>query len=142
MPFENLDHVGGLPQKLRTFLETLVTAFPEITEIWLFGSRAERLPDASDWDLLVRSGDRITPEAVAPYLRFRSSLFEVFIAVGDEFRRPWPRERDSVMQHGSFSRWKWVFNGDGATYDASGGKRDGDAGTKPAVRIWLRSDAQ
>jgi len=38
MPFENEQHVGPLPEELRTFLNELVGAFPDVTEMWLFGS--------------------------------------------------------------------------------------------------------
>lgn len=55
MQCENEQHVGALPEELRAFLNKLVVTFPDITEIWLFGLRADRIRDARDWDLMVYS---------------------------------------------------------------------------------------
>src|SRR5438552_1029024 len=97
MPFDNF----APPVDLRDFLDAFGGEFTEVTEIWLFGSRAEGLADARDWDLLVFSDDRLTPEAVSPAVHFRSDEFTLFIAVRDIFRRPWRRAKDE---------WRAVFS--------------------------------
>jgi len=99
MPFDNF----APPVDLRDFLDAFGGEFTEVTEIWLFGSRAEGLADARDWDLLVFSDDRLTPEAVSPAVHFRSDEFTLFIAVRDIFRRPWRRTKDGVTEEGSFT---------------------------------------
>ena len=134
MPFDNFDP----PADLRNFLDAFVDEFREVTEIWLFGSRAEGLVDARDWDLLVFSDDRLTPEAVSPAVHFRSDEFTIFIAVRDIFRRPWPRTKDGITEQGSFASWRWKFDGNRATYDGSADKANRHSGWKPALRIWQR----
>ena len=98
-----------LPVELTPFLEDFARSFPVVVEVWLFGSRANRTAtDASDWDLLVLSRDRLTAVEVAQAERFRKEKFELFIANGDAFECPWPRARDGATLSGTFSSWKWL----------------------------------
>jgi predicted nucleotidyltransferase len=90
-----------------TFIIDLVKAFPAIDEVWLFGSRADGTATAaSDWDLIAFSGDRLAADVVEPTRRFAAERFDIFIAHGDEFRRPWPRKKDGVIKRGTLSGWK------------------------------------
>ncbi len=73
---------GGFKVKVTSnvaaLLRDLVSTFPDIEEVWLLGSRAEGTETAaSDWDLLVFSGDRVTPEMVAPMERFSPEWFDI-----------------------------------------------------------------
>jgi hypothetical protein len=119
----------------------LVMAFPAIDAIWLFGSRADGTATAeSDWDLIAFSQDRLTADLVEQARLFYEERFDLFIAHGDEFRRPWPRKKDGVIKRGTFSGWQWRLQGDNvATYSASADKPNRVSGTKPAIRIWTRT---
>jgi predicted nucleotidyltransferase len=128
-----------LPAELRAFRADLTRSFPAITEVWLFGSRANgTATDASDWDLLVLSDDSLKAEDVAPAERFRSERFELFIAHGDTFECPWPRARDGVRPSGDFPGWKWRWEGDTAIYEGTSLKPGQRTGWKRAIRIWKR----
>jgi len=135
MTFENISP----PEDLRRFIDDFVATFPAVTEIWLFGSRANsKAQSDSDWDLMVFSGDRLTPKMVEPAKRFYDERFQLFIASGGYFKWPWLR-RDGVICDGWLCRedgdhWHWTPRaGDEgwATYR-------GESGTENTVRIWRR----
>ena len=138
MGFERIDP----PADLRAFILAVVDEFREVEEIWLFGSRAEGVASiSSDWDLVAFSNDRLTPTKVARATHLRDDRFELFVAHGDAFIRPWRRKKDRAILEGSFARWQWRVTGDGkATYDASAEKPNRTSGLKPAFRIWRRTD--
>src|SRR6266404_6086943 len=98
-----------LPDELQQFLSSFVEAFAQATEIWLFGSRVDGTarPD-SDWDLIVL-GEGLTPEAVKPFETFRSDVYPLFIGNirEDEAWRPWPRQKDGLLERIQFSTWRW-----------------------------------
>ena len=131
-----------VPRDVAARIDNLVGTFPEIEEIWLFGSHAERTATAaSDWDLMVFSGDRLAPERVAPMRRFSPERYDLFFVVGDRFARPWPRKKDGVAKEGSLTRWKWIkTTADRTTYcaNADPDKPERSSGRKPAIRIWTR----
>lgn len=106
MQFKNLT----IPSDLARFLERFVTKFPEVEEIWVFGSQASGLASpASDWDLLIRSGDRLKAEHVASAVDFDCERFPLYIATDDDLIRPWPRQRDGRPERLTCSdiRWQW-----------------------------------
>ncbi len=130
-----------ITRELNVFLKDFVSTFPPVREIWLFGSRVDGTALASsDWDLLVLSGDELTPEAVAAIPRFQREDYVLFIAHGGEFHRPWPRSRDGAVERGYFSEWKWQSCGDRATYVSA--KEGRPLCVKPALRIWYRSQVR
>jgi len=58
------------------FIGDFVEKFPQVTEIWLLGSRANEKADPdSDWDLLVFSADRLTAESLTAATRFHDECF-------------------------------------------------------------------
>ena len=135
MPFENIAPLPGL----EAYVQIVIDQLPEVDEIWLFGSRAEGLPDCRDWDLIAFSRDRLTAERAAAQTDLRNDEYCLFIANGAEFRRPWPRRKDNLYEGGRFSTWKWTPVGDGrAEYLASADKPNRSGGWKPAFRIWHR----
>ena len=82
------EHPSALPAEIRSYLDTLVTAYQSIASIWLIGSRAK--PD-SDWDFFAFA----TP-AVLTALRsndsFRRPLIDLIIVTdNDHWECPWPR---------------------------------------------------
>jgi nucleotidyltransferase-like protein len=115
------------------FMADFVATFPEVTEIWLLGSRANEKADPdSDWDLLVFSADRLTAGHLTAAPRFHDECFQLFIVTGTYFRWPWPREKDGCLCDGWLDRWRWtaVPGRDGqATYS-------GNHGPERASRIW------
>lgn len=138
-PCPRFDHLV-IPEDLARVLERFVSEFPRVTEIWVFGSRADgTASDDSDWDLLVRSDDHLTAAAVRPAQHFRSERFCLFIAHGDSFERPWPRAHDGLTETGSFPDWRWTWEGDRARYHGSSLKPGRRTGEKSAVRIWMRT---
>jgi predicted nucleotidyltransferase len=102
MSFEGRD----LPEELQRFLSDFITAFHEVSEVWLLGSRADGTGDpGSDWDLLVFADDRLAAESGKVSASFNDARFPLFIAHGDDFIRPWPR-KDGLLERGLFSQWK------------------------------------
>lgn len=126
---------------LVAFVTDLVTSFTRIKEIWLSGSRAEGIAGpASDSDLIAVSRDRLTADMLTNETRLRPEYFDLFIANGDEFVRPWPRQKDGVIKRGGFSRWQWAPESVGqAFYTGNVDKPRGRSGRKPAIRIWSRA---
>jgi len=126
-----------VPRDLAEFLDRFVRNFPQVQEIWLFGSRADGTSsEASDWDLLVLSGDSLTAEAVAAANHFRRDDYALFIARGNEFRCPWPRSKDGAIESGNFQNWKWRWYGDTAEYVSA--KENRPLSTGRAIRVWCR----
>ncbi len=115
------------------FIADFVATFPQVTEIWLLGSRANEKADPdSDWDLLVFSADRLKAENLMAATRFHDECFRLFIVTGNYFKWPWPRKKDDCLCDGWLDRWRWtsVPGQDGqATYR-------GNHGPERARRIW------
>ena len=93
-----------------------------------------------DWDLIACSQDRIAPEDVSKLTDLRSEEYCLFIAKAEEFRRPWPRAKDSVRERGLFGGWQWTVIREGhAKYFGTADKSNRRGGWKPAFRIWRRT---
>ena len=46
--------------KIKTYIDELITSYPEINSIWLIGSRANNSANKnSDWDFLVFANEHI-----------------------------------------------------------------------------------
>ena len=89
------------------YIENLLATCPEITEIWLIGSRAnDKARAGSDWDLLVFGGPR-TLAALRENLSLRRPDIDLLIVHnGDDFAAPWESESGKVKS-GSLTTWKW-----------------------------------
>jgi len=73
------------------YVDALIKAFPCISEIWLFGSRANGSPRPdSDWDYLVYSDDERLMNALCRDDRFHRSDIDTFVVSGHYAYRPWP----------------------------------------------------
>ena len=92
---------------LSEYIERLLAACPEITEIWLIGSRANDKEHAgSDWDLLVFGRPR-TLATLQENLSLRRPDIDLLIVYnGNDFRAPWKTEAGKDKS-GSLIRWKW-----------------------------------
>lgn len=77
----------------REYRDELIKSFPCITQIWLFGSRANGTarPD-SDWDHLIRADDDRLLHALCQSRDFNRPEVDVFVVVGTRAMRPWPAE--------------------------------------------------
>lgn len=98
MPFKNEEFISN---KIREFIERLVSDYEAIIEIWLFGSRAHGQKIANDWDLLVVAMDQgVTLGLMEKNLRLKDEAerlrIHLFIhgndndALGDYYC-PWER---------------------------------------------------
>ena len=88
-----LPPIPPIPDVVSAYLERLVLAFPAITAIWLFGSRANGTfrPD-SDWDFLVFA-DRLTLDALRAGTTYHWPEVDIFIVYdGIRFENPWPED--------------------------------------------------
>ena len=92
---------------LSKYIEILLAACPEITEVWLIGSRAnDKAREDSDWDLLVFGSPR-TLEALQDNLSFRRPDIDLLVVYnGDDFQAPWETE-SGKGKTGSLVGWKW-----------------------------------
>jgi len=93
-----------LNEDMVRWVEQLVTACPDIREVWILGSRANSKARAdSDWDFLVFGTQAARPciESSSHLHRFDVDLLLVDDPTG-EFSRPW-----GISKTGSLSRWEW-----------------------------------
>lgn len=126
-----------LPGDVKNFIGRFGDAFLETGEVWLFGSRADGTAShRSDWDLLALCGQQLPIDRVAQATEFRSEVFSLFVARGDDFQRPWPRSKDGCIEQGSFSRWEWTWEGSRAIYTSN--KEGRRSSRRPAVLVWRR----
>lgn len=105
------------------YVRGIAHRWPEITSIWLFGSRAnENAHNDSDWDMMVFA-DRTTFVGLkTDILAFRAKA-DVFVVIdGNNFRSPWDTI-DHSKRGGKLTGvggWQWQDIGDGtAEYDAA-----------------------
>jgi len=108
------------------YVQALAKAYPEITAIWLIGSRADgsNLP-MSDWDYIAIAGE-LTLSALSEDISFNNPAIDLFIVYdGDQFQKPWAN--GNRVKKGSLSNWKWqqtsVLE---ATYRATKARKGGD----------------
>ena len=118
----------------------LVGAYPEISEVWLLGSRAQGTARSdSDWDYLVFGSHRVLRS-----LRQRNgfNVPEVDLLVvydGNNFSKPW-RDGNRV-KGGSLKDWDWRrISDERATYRAAKFREGSDfymdISTAQAYRVW------
>lgn len=83
-------NIASLPKAITVYLDRLTSAYPGITAVWLFGSRANGLFKArSDWDLLVFGDDSIL-ESLRANETFRQPEIDLFVVHdGNRFESPW-----------------------------------------------------
>lgn len=84
----------------------LVKAYPEISEVWLIGSRAQGAgrPD-SDWDYLVFANVRVL-RSLRQRARFNSKHVDLLVVHdGCHFSKPW--RDDDRTKKGSLKDWEW-----------------------------------
>ena len=133
---------------LPEYIENLLAACPEITEVWLIGSRAnDKAREDSDWDLLA-FGSRRTLATLRENLSSRSPDIDLLIVYnGDDFQAPWKTELGKVKS-GSLTGWKWELDKDSparAHYKGTKGK-DGEfevtATVEVAKRIWPKIELE
>ena len=89
-----------------SYIKELVDAYPDISEIWLIGSRAAGTQrDDSDWDYLVFGDERIL-RSLTRRKRFKVPGVDILIVYdGKHFKKPWVD--NGRRKHGSLSCWCW-----------------------------------
>jgi predicted nucleotidyltransferase len=106
-----------LEPEIKTYIEQLVAAYPNITNIWLLGSRANNTSHVdSDWDLLVFGSQDIL-KSLQNDSRFNLDSVDLLVVYnGMDFEKPWGEETKS----GSLPGWDWKeLNSNTATYRAT-----------------------
>lgn len=106
-----------LEPEIKTYIEQLVAAYPNITNIWLLGSRANNTSHVdSDWDLLVFGSQDIF-KSLQNDSRFNLNSVDLLVVYnGMDFEKPWGEKTKS----GSLPGWDWKeLNSNNATYRAT-----------------------
>jgi hypothetical protein len=87
------------------YISSLTRDHPGITELWLFGSRANNTarPD-SDWDLLAFANPRTLDELGANTHYQQPDVDLLVVLDGDEFREPW----GDNPKRGWLTEWEWT----------------------------------
>jgi hypothetical protein len=83
-----------VPDRLGRYVEYLRTSYPQITEIWLMGSRCTgaNVHEGSDWDLLAFA-DAGTLDSMRLDRRVREPRMDLLVVTdGDCFEQPWIEE--------------------------------------------------
>ncbi|HEX3535844.1 MAG TPA: nucleotidyltransferase domain-containing protein [Stellaceae bacterium] len=121
-------------------VEKLAAEYPEITAVWLIGSRAmgSARPD-SDWDYVIFGSKHVLN---SPRQRREFNLPNVDLLVvhdGNRFAKPWRDE--GRIKAGSLSDWDWQPTSEGeATYRATKFRDDDDFNRNTSVgrgrRVW------
>ncbi len=95
--------VEQLPPSVQAFVRPLLEARHSV---WLIGSRANGTQtEASDWDFIIFGSEtliQLLAAAAAP-----ENIDALVVYDGDDFRSPWPRQRDGWIKSGSLSHWAW-----------------------------------
>ena len=92
---------------LSGYIENLLAACPEITEVWLIGSRAnDRARADSDWDLLAFGSDDTLAILRNNRLLQRPDIDLLIVHNGNDFQAPWETEPGKVKS-GSLTEWEW-----------------------------------
>ena len=101
-----------LTPKIQHYIEQQAKKSPEITAIWLIGSRANgNASPLSDWDLLVFGSAR-TSNIVKNDTSFHCNEIDLLVVIGDKFSKPYGNEKT-----GSLQKWEWkIVSKHEATY--------------------------
>lgn len=88
------------------YIRELTIAYPEITDAWLIGSRAQGTERYdSDWDYLVFANQFVL-RSLRQRVRFNSPKIDLFVVYdGNQFAKPW-RDGDRAKK-GSLTNWDW-----------------------------------
>ena len=130
-----------LPASVEKYLKSLIKSYPAISEIWLFGSRAnDRAHEGSDWDLMIFANsetlERMKIKGPLPPKDEKVSILIVYD--GNNFISPWPREKDGHVESGSLGEWDWGNLTDTqAWYDGTRGRPNGTVETQSERAIKL-----
>ena len=127
---------------LSEYIENLLSACPEITEVWLIGSRAnDKAREDSDWDFLVFGNDHTLSTLQENLSLSRPDIDLLVVYNGNDFREPWETESGKAKS-GSLTGWEWGLDKDSlvrAHYDGHKWK-DGEFGVtvtrEVAKRVW------
>ena len=91
------------------YIRYLVEHYPEISYIWLFGSRTNgRASKESDWDIMIFGNRSTAARMRCDPFTFRAKA-DVFIAVKNAFRSVWPSV-DGTKRSGTLvgkGSWRW-----------------------------------
>ncbi len=97
---------------IKVYLDRLVKKFPEITEIWLFGSRANSMLRAtSDWDLLVFSTPKVLNDLKTNKDLNHEDIDILIVYDDDHFESPWAnisKEGVEITKSGSLKNWEFT----------------------------------
>ena len=105
-----------LSERIHDYVAGLCASFPDITEVWLIGSRANgtALPE-SDWDLLAIATPLVLESIKSNETLQVPNVDLLIVYDGDQFTRPWASRHGG----GSLSGWEWKPLGNEATYRAT-----------------------
>ena len=96
-----------MKDELDIFVSQLVSNFPGISSIWLFGSRANKTAKAfSDWDVLVFGDEETFINLKKNEFFHRGAVDLLVVTDGDNFKKPYGEAKS-----GSLSEWKWKETG-------------------------------
>lgn len=98
---------------VRKFIESTCAGAPDLREVWLFGSRANRAQRSdSDWDLIAYGSWKTVEYLKEKPRPTRLRIDLLACPAGDTLTGIWEEKS------GSLQRWKWAVIGDGvAEYD-------------------------
>ena len=92
-----------LTNEIANYVRDLKSEFPSITDVWLFGSRANGTTrDDSDWDFLVFSTSPIYEKIKNNAVFHRDDVDLLLVGKDGEFSKPFGQPKG-----GSLKRWKW-----------------------------------
>lgn len=121
------------------FVRQVFETCPELTSVWLIGSRAnDSARETSDWDLLAFGSDKALACLRQHRELHRPDVDFLIVINGDDFVNAWG-DRD---KSGSLAEWKWMQkSGDEAEYmevKSTPGANYGGVTPKlrRAVRLW------
>ena len=128
------------------YIAELTAAYPGISSVWLFGSRANGTDRAnSDWDLLVFANQSVLSQLRADTKFHKESVDLLVVYDGNNFENAW----GSRKKTGDLKAWLWhSINETHATYDGTKGQVN-EAGeeefnvivrTERAIRIFPSCD--
>ena len=133
------------------YIDRLIKTYPSISEIWLFGSRANDTAEPqSDWDYLVYADDASVLNALCQDKAYHDAGIDLFIVVDDDHAlKPWtdPDGTSKKLALGSDPgglAWKALSDTE-AQYRATRKRNPDDPGdiavdthTKKARRVYPR----
>ncbi len=133
---------------LPKYIESLLAVCPEITEVWLIGSRAnDKARAVSDWDLLVFGSPR-TLATLQENLSLRHPDIDLLIVYnGNDFEAPWKAE-SGKGKSGSLTEWQWERDKGSLTRAHYMGTKPGDdefavtTTREVAKRIWPKVELE